>query len=198
LTKRYGFKDEVGYKYGSGIYDQFISLFQQLPLATVINSSVFVVHGGIPTIKNEVALAELEKMPKCNVTIYSNADGTYIPETRFYRKKLVALLWSDPIRKGSPLRGIPFSEDDTKKFLADNKLDLIIRSHECVDGIQINHDGKCVTLFSASHYCRQYNNRGAFARFEGSNSPTYSYWDKCYDPNYDIPTEKREYLSIYE
>lgn len=46
-----------------------------------------------------------------------------------------------------------FGPDVTAKFLADNNLELLIRSHEVKDnGYEVMHDGKCITVFSAPNY----------------------------------------------
>ena len=41
-------------------------------------------------------------------------------------------------------------------------LSLVVRSHECVgEGFTYHHDGRCVTVFSAPHYCEAESNSGA-------------------------------------
>ena len=74
------------------------------------------------------------------------------------------VLWSDPEemegRAENP-RGasLVFGGDVTGRFLKRNKLRLIIRSHECMDaGYRFSHDGRLVTVFSASNYCGTVNN----------------------------------------
>ncbi|XP_047942408.1 serine/threonine-protein phosphatase 5 isoform X3 [Salvia hispanica] len=82
------------------------------------------------------------------------------------------LLWSDPqpqLGRGPSKRGVglSFGGDVTKRFLEDNNLDLVVRSHEVKDeGYEIEHDGKLITVFSAPNYCDQMGNKGAFIRFE--------------------------------
>ncbi|XP_050935581.1 serine/threonine-protein phosphatase 5-like isoform X4 [Cucumis melo] len=82
------------------------------------------------------------------------------------------LLWSDPHPypgRGPSKRGVglSFGADVTKRFLEDNNLDLLVRSHEVKDeGYEIAHDGKLITVFSAPNYCDQMGNKGAFIRFE--------------------------------
>ncbi len=81
------------------------------------------------------------------------------------------LLWSDP----SPIMGrqpnkrgvgigtqiilfneLAFGPDVTHKFLQDNGLDLLIRSHEVKEeGYLVEADGKLITVFSAPNYCDQ-------------------------------------------
>ncbi|CAN4103147.1 unnamed protein product [Withania somnifera] len=82
------------------------------------------------------------------------------------------LLWSDPQPqpgRGPSKRGVglSFGADITKRFLQENNLDLVVRSHEVKDeGYEIEHDGKLITVFSAPNYCDQMGNKGAFIRFE--------------------------------
>lgn len=65
---------------------------------------------------------------------------------------------------------IQFGPDVTKAFCDDNSLDMIIRSHEVRDGgYAIEHDGKCVTVFSAPNYCDQMGNKGAYINISVDN-----------------------------
>ena len=46
-----------------------------------------------------------------------------------------------------------FGPDVTERFLDQNKLDYIVRSHEVKgEGYEITHSGKCITVFSAPNY----------------------------------------------
>lgn len=47
--------------------------------------------------------------------------------------------------------------DVVKAFCVRNKLDMIIRAHECVmDGFERFAGGKLITVFSATNYCGTY------------------------------------------
>lgn len=35
------------------------------------------------------------------------------------------------------------------------------------EGYAVEHDGKCITVFSAPNYCDQMGNKGALIRFNG-------------------------------
>ena len=65
------------------------------------------------------------------------------------------MLWSDPqpfAGRGPSKRGVglSFGPDITRKFLDNNGLDMIVRSHEVKDeGYLVEHDGRLVTVFSA-------------------------------------------------
>ena len=85
------------------------------------------------------------------------------------------LLWSDPgpdpgrqpSKRGV---GVAFGPDVTKNFLQHNGLDLLVRSHEVKEeGFAVEHDGYCITVFSAPNYVDQMGNLGAFIRFEGGD-----------------------------
>lgn len=46
--------------------------------------------------------------------------------------------------------------DVTKNFLDRNGLELLVRSHEVKEeGYEVEHDGRCITVFSAPNYCDQ-------------------------------------------
>lgn len=90
---------------------------------------------------------------------------------------LCDILWSDPQEeKGrSPSKrgiGCCFGPDVTSKWLKDNGMKLLVRSHEMKEeGYDVQHDGKCVTIFSAPNYCDQMGNKGAFIRLQDCTQP---------------------------
>jgi len=55
----YGFESEVRNKYDAMMFDMFEEVFSNLPLFTIINRSVFVVHGGLFH-TSEVTIADLQ------------------------------------------------------------------------------------------------------------------------------------------
>nr|KAJ0205145.1 hypothetical protein LSAT_V11C500297390 [Lactuca sativa] len=57
---------------------------------------------------------------------------------------------------------VTFGPDRVTDFCKRNKLQLIIRAHECVmDGFERFAQGQLITLFSATNYCGTANNAGA-------------------------------------
>ncbi|CAJ0967261.1 unnamed protein product [Ranitomeya imitator] len=61
-----------------------------------------------------------------------------------------------------------FGPDVTRRFLEENGLDYIIRSHEVkAEGYEVTHNGLCVTVFSAPNYCDQMGNKGAYIHLNG-------------------------------
>ncbi|KAL1555705.1 Serine/threonine-protein phosphatase 5 [Salvia divinorum] len=157
MNKIYGFEGEVRSKLNDTFVELFAEVFCWLPLAHVINNKVFIVHGGLFSVDG-VKLSDIRAIDRfCEP-----------PEEGL----MCELLWSDPqpqLGRGPSKRGVglSFGGDVTKRFLQDNNLDLVVRSHEVKDeGYEIDHDGKLITVFSAPNYCDQMGNKGAFIRFE--------------------------------
>ncbi|XP_050228286.1 serine/threonine-protein phosphatase 5 isoform X2 [Mercurialis annua] len=157
MNKIYGFEGEVRSKLNETFVELFAEVFCCLPLSHVINQKVFIVHGGLFSVDG-VKLSDIRAIDRfCEP-----------PEEGL----MCELLWSDPQPfpgRGPSKRGVglSFGGDVTKKFLQENNLDLVVRSHEVKDeGYEIEHDGKLITVFSAPNYCDQMGNKGAFIRFE--------------------------------
>ena len=158
LNKVYGFEQEVNSKYGSTVYKSFVKLFYSLSLAHCFNHEILVVHGGLFS-KDGVTLDDIRNIKRFRE----------IPESGI----MCELLWSDPcsINGRHPSnRGvaITFGPDVVKEFLKTNKLQKIIRSHECKsEGYDII--GDVITVFSAPNYCDNMGNKGAIIQLKGNN-----------------------------
>jgi len=176
MNKIYGFEGEILHKYNVKVYNLFSEIFNWLPLAAVIQDSIFVVHGGLST-QNEGSflLEEIDMIPR----------GKEPPEMGL----MSDLLWSDPqpaLGKSRSKRGVGFSfgPDISQNFLQANNLSLIVRSHEVKDdGYVVEHNGKCITVFSAPNYCDQMGNLGAFIRFKSDLQPTFHQFSAVPHPN---------------
>eukprot|EP00064_Thunnus_orientalis_P015538 superscaffoldBa00002896_g15592 len=150
INLRYGFTKEVLSKYkmhGKRILKLLQKIFSWLPLATVIDQKVLVLHGGISNTTDLSILARVD------------------------RHNILDLLWSDPMSQDgcipNELRGggCYWGPDVTEDFLNRHNLQLIIRSHECKqDGYEFCHNRKILTLFSASNYYDVGSNRGAYVK----------------------------------
>eukprot|EP00760_Papus_ankaliazontas_P035069 PhM_4_TR7605/c1_g1_i1/m.49382/K04460/PPP5C; serine/threonine-protein phosphatase 5 len=160
LNKVYGFEGEMVQKYSRELFDLSHDVFRALPLAHTINRKVFTVHGGLFS-RDGVTIDEINKVSR----------SRDIPEDGL----MCEMLWSDPqpLRGRAPNKrgvGVAFGPDVTEEFLKTNGLDLVVRSHEVKDdGYVVEHDGKCITVFSAPNYCDQLGNKGAFIRFKGGD-----------------------------
>jgi len=175
LNRAYGFEGEVKAKYDEQTYELFQEAFNLLPLAGVLNRKVMVVHGGLPS-RDGVTLEEIEKLKR----------DQDIPEDGI----MCDMLWADPQKqqgRAPNKRGVSFAfgPDVTKRFLDNNGLQLLVRSHEVkMDGYEVECDGRLVTIFSAADYCGQVGNKGAYIIFKGSDmKPNYVQFDAAPQPN---------------
>ncbi|XP_050731187.1 serine/threonine-protein phosphatase with EF-hands 2-like isoform X2 [Eriocheir sinensis] len=200
MNARYGFCKEVSRKYkgphGPRILRLLEEVYRWLPLATVIDHKVMVVHGGISLDTDLRSLATADRSKYTSVLRapagrmgedeYSlEEDGDEEPDAcrevrllsaTYEWKQVLDLLWSDPHThpgcRPNSFRGggSYFGPDVTKDFLDRHGLVLLIRSHECKpEGYEFTHDNKCLTIFSASNYYESGSNRGAYVKLQGPN-----------------------------
>uniref|UniRef100_A0A3B3D4G1 Serine/threonine-protein phosphatase with EF-hands n=1 Tax=Oryzias melastigma TaxID=30732 RepID=A0A3B3D4G1_ORYME len=191
---RYGFTKEILGKYrvhGKKILKLLQKIFSWLPLATVINDKVLVVHGGISNSTDLNVLSNLQyvsvlRPPKVvHQTLNGNRnEGDNGPAEGRRRVRsltnhsslktfpqIVNLLWSDPMPQNGCISnevrggGCYWGPDVTEEVLGRHNLQLLIRSHECKqDGYEFCHNRRVLTIFSASNYYEVGSNRGAYIR----------------------------------
>uniref|UniRef100_A0A8C4ICI0 Serine/threonine-protein phosphatase with EF-hands n=1 Tax=Dicentrarchus labrax TaxID=13489 RepID=A0A8C4ICI0_DICLA len=176
VNLRYGFTKEVLTKYkmhGKRILKLLQKIFSWLPLATVIDQKVLVLHGGISDITDLSILARLDRhnVRRQHVQLFSLESFKIKSPVIPVCLQILDLLWSDPmIQDGctpNEVRGggCYWGPDVTEDFLNRHNLQLIIRSHECKqDGYEFCHNRKVLTLFSASNYYDVGSNRGAYVK----------------------------------
>jgi len=149
----YGFQQEVCEKYKHDepaenrgqTFSLFAEVFKYIPLFSLINESVFVVHGGLFH-SSGTLLSDLKdidrtdydavprnKYPEC--VQYLKHDDPVV-RTEFLKQLQRDALWSDPrpvngISPNTRGAGVLFGPDVTAKFMHNNNLSMIIRSHEC-------------------------------------------------------------------
>uniref|UniRef100_A0A336KZ48 Serine/threonine-protein phosphatase with EF-hands n=1 Tax=Culicoides sonorensis TaxID=179676 RepID=A0A336KZ48_CULSO len=152
MNARYGFIREVHQKYkhnAERLLKLIDEVYRWLPLGTIVNNGVLVVHGGI-------------------------SDSTDLDLIRSLdRGKVFDILWSDPQPndgcRPNSLRGAGtyFGPDVSNRFLQRNKLQFLVRSHECKpDGYECIHSDKVITIFSASNYYEIGSNKGAYLKLD--------------------------------
>lgn len=158
-SRVYGFYDECRRKFQNmKVWILCTELFEFFPISALINGKVFGVHGGIP------------------------AETSALDDIQFYDRKqeqvgkgLIAdLLWSDP----DPSDAAPFSEssrgvghlygsDPVKKFLHQNDLSFIVRSHQMVnEGFEEYFDGLVITVWSAPNYLYRCGNKASILHLD--------------------------------
>ncbi|KAI3783127.1 hypothetical protein L2E82_13190 [Cichorium intybus] len=160
INALFGFRleciERMGENDGIWAWQRFNQLFNNLPLAALIEDKIICMHGGIGR-----SIHLVEQIEKLERPITMDA-GSVV---------LMDLLWSDPTENDSVeglrpnARGpglVTFGPDRVTDFCRRNKLQLIIRAHECVmDGFERFAQGQLITLFSATNYCGTANNAGA-------------------------------------
>nr|GEW19080.1 serine/threonine-protein phosphatase BSL1-like isoform X1 [Tanacetum cinerariifolium] len=160
INALFGFRleciERLGENDGIWAWTRFNQLFNHLPLAALIEKKIICMHGGIGR-----SIHLVEQIEKIERPITMDA-GSLI---------LMDLLWSDPTENDSVeglrpnARGpglVTFGPDRVTDFCKRNKLQMIIRAHECVmDGFERFAQGQLITLFSATNYCGTANNAGA-------------------------------------
>jgi diadenosine tetraphosphatase ApaH/serine/threonine PP2A family protein phosphatase len=171
----YGFERECKHKYDPGIYEAFGMAFDHLPLATIVNRQVIVVHGGIDS---ELTIPQLEACPRhAYVSVKKKTEAiSWLMHARASKmpsiKPIHSVLWNDPAKacgtatNDSRGTGLTFGPDVLAAFLKRNQLGFVIRSHEAVMEGYAYPFGPAhplVTLFSASNYGGRSKNKGAFA-----------------------------------
>ncbi|RQM31402.1 hypothetical protein B5M09_013841 [Aphanomyces astaci] len=165
-------------KYDADMFDAFNALFNALPLAHVVNRSIFVVHGGLSDAP--LTLAQINTIPRHEYHLHVPNDPRMSEELHWMQVPL-GLATS---RRGA---GVVFGPDVCAAFLRLNQLKMVVRSHEVIregfmwtfDVDEVTADGRVpevppshvpldmgdvpesmlLTLFSCSNYCHDSNRR---------------------------------------
>ncbi|KZT44648.1 Metallo-dependent phosphatase [Sistotremastrum suecicum HHB10207 ss-3] len=152
VTRVYGFYDECKRRCNIKIWKTFIDVFNCLPIAAVVASKIFCVHGGLsPSLHSMDNIKSIQR-------------PTDVPDYGL----LNDLLWSDPSDTAQDWedneRGVSycFGKAVINEFLGRYDMDLICRAHMVVeDGYEFWNDRTLVTVFSAPNYCGEFDNYGA-------------------------------------
>lgn len=172
INQSFGFYDECqarlrdSMEAADGVFSRINQFFEYLPLAAVIDGTLFCIHGGIGSSLRRVE--DVLQIPRPLEVVHE--------VTTPLEKLVVDLLWSDPTDNDAQLGVHPnsvrdphgsgnivkFGPDVVRRFLAENGLSKIIRAHECVmDGFERFAGGDLITVFSATDYCGKHKNAGA-------------------------------------
>lgn len=184
MNKTYGFTDECEHKYSKKIFDAFAESFGALPYASLINGSYLCMHGGLFSDDN-VTLEDIKSYNRFPTSGATQPPREGIP---------MELLWTDP--QPEPGRsmskrgiGMQFGPDITENFCNKNKIRKVLRSHEVrMGGVEEEHNGRLITVFSAPNYCDSTGNLGGVVHitentnYDKSNDTGTGYKDPN-DPN---------------
>jgi len=165
MSKFYGLAEECQTKLKEditsplSIFRNICELFEYFPLAAVIVDKnvdkILCVHSGIgENIKYIDDIANVKKP----YNVYENPVA-------------MDILWSSPVETNdnsytknnftSNIRKRYFDEAMVVEFMKNNKINLIIRSHDVLEsGYDTLYNNKIISIFSATNYCNFYNNSG--------------------------------------
>ena len=152
MNRHYGFFQEL--EYDDTFLMRMHRIFETMPVAAVIDNSVFCVHGGLP--------------------------GAFRIDT-ITKEDSYQYLWNDPSdENGITESGRGFSINNfgpniVNEFLSKNNLTEIIRAHQFLeDGYQWWFDRKLLSLFSSTNYCGK-RNTGAFVEYKDKKLKLYQF-----------------------
>lgn len=152
INRVYGFYEECNRRYHSiRLWKQFQDTFNCMPLCGYIGARILCMHGGLSP--HLSTLDQLRNLPR--------------PIDPPNPSMELDLLWADPDQwvKGwqANTRGASytFGQDVVVDICQKLDLDLICRAHQVVqDGYEFFANRRLVTVFSAPHYCGQFDNAG--------------------------------------
>uniref|UniRef100_A0A7S3FTV2 Serine/threonine-protein phosphatase n=1 Tax=Strombidium rassoulzadegani TaxID=1082188 RepID=A0A7S3FTV2_9SPIT len=158
ITRMYGFYDECKRRYSLGLWRDFCSMFNFLPISAIIDERILCMHGGLSP--------ELQNLAQINA-IQRPQD---VPDEGL----LCDMLWADPeeINGWAPNeRGVSFifGQDIVNKFCQKHEIDLVCRAHQVVEeGYEFFGERNLVTIFSAPNYCGEFDNDAAIMDIDES------------------------------
>ena len=168
ILRKLGGRKGINVDTANRIWELFNSVFDVMPIAAVIDESIFCAHGGIPYTQINLNILE-RSIPKVMRNMQEDNDSVW------------EILWSDPasddlnreiqenllsrdpetieeanrgyVENSKRGTGYFYSERAVDRFMAENNLTHVIRAHEVVKhGFAVHFGGKCYTIFSSSHY----------------------------------------------
>ncbi|KAJ3663204.1 hypothetical protein Zmor_007508 [Zophobas morio] len=169
-------KLKFGEKLGSFVFNIIHDVFDVLPLAAVIDGTVFCCHGGIPPPWLCPAVTAINDIP------------AVLTEPQDQSALAWELMWNDPIRTKNltdkvamellanegfavnSRRGTAhiFSVEALEKFLSAHGFTHLVRAHEVVEaGFYLQQKGHLVTVFSSSKYCTGNNTAACLLADQG-------------------------------
>mmetsp|Transcript_111252 Transcript_111252/g.314910 ORF Transcript_111252/g.314910 Transcript_111252/m.314910 type:complete len:1017 (+) Transcript_111252:136-3186(+) len=183
-----GFSDEAMSKYGLLAYRRVLAAFRVMSLCSVVEREIFVVHGGLTRLKTLT-------LDYINSIEHHDCTSPHPQATSIKDQVFSDLLWSDPIGENGKYKsergiGIKFGPDLTMKFCMHNRLRFVVRSHQVPEdgkGYAKQHDGRCVTIFSASNYCGNGGNYGAVLALTSEHFPKYEIYEHYAAPLSELP-----------
>uniref|UniRef100_A0A8C6Y7X6 Serine/threonine-protein phosphatase n=1 Tax=Naja naja TaxID=35670 RepID=A0A8C6Y7X6_NAJNA len=164
MNLRYGFTKEIMKKYktyGKPILHLLEGIYSWLPLATIIDNQVLILHGGISdtTDLNFLNSFHRNKVGIIHIKVLRYFTGCSSSLAHLWWNQLLDRRWAECVKMGQ------FHQNSRRRLLQICCMKLLIRSHQCKqEGYEISHNGKVITIFSASNYYEEGSNRGAYIK----------------------------------
>lgn len=162
------FMNEVKKKLFSSAMILISEVFDEMPLAALIDNKIWCIHGGLSQGYTKISAIQAIKRP------FRTPDNGYLAD----------LLWSDPcqtVQEWGPntQRGntVVWGSKAAKKFMEDNKLSYIIRAHQAVfEGFKYAFppDKSVVTLYSSTFSTNGNANKAAYCSITPGNPPKFT------------------------
>lgn len=182
LTTYFNFKTECQFKYSQMFYSKTIDAFDALPLASLVGSRFFCVHGGLsPDVTHVEDIQHIHRFREvpsggamCDLLWSdphwdvenpspSSSDGLYNLSTSASYEMTPSFTPND--QRGC---SYVFNFACLKHFITENSILCVVRAHEAQDeGYRLyrshpnTHFPALLTVFSAPNYCDTYDNKGA-------------------------------------
>ena len=179
INQDYGLGKECLERLSDDIRDPFSifaninKTFNLLPFGVLVDNNILLVHGGIGSSINTLEDIDCIKRP---IDVVHNV-------TNNEQLKVIDLLWSeycddienidanverDKLKKGFIVK---YGKNRLNKFLDENKINLLITSHQFVKGgfTTFNND-KLLIVFSATNYMNKFANVGAMITISKKNA----------------------------
>ncbi|CAL2036946.1 unnamed protein product [Caenorhabditis brenneri] len=157
INRVYGFLEEVTRKYNSKIgvnmWNVFQYVFACMPYTALVAGRILCMHGGIS--RRMQSLNQLRKLPRPVIDVPNQSLE-------------IDILWSDPDQTISGFdnstRGVGqvFGDEALQEVMDRLGIELVARAHQVVqDGYEFFCKKRLVTIFSAPHYCGEFDNAAA-------------------------------------
>lgn len=178
IASVYGFRDEIKGKYPAfsidELWESITNVFTAFPLAALTKTAL-ILHGGLPS-----ANFSLDQLSAITPSERAQFKSPAVEATSDTARLVQNCLWSDPdptlgnaVEANPRGCGVRFGRTVARKFLEQNELQYLIRSHEPVeDGVEVmqcGHGRSVITVFSAAAYpAGQGDNAGAIIQLHPS------------------------------
>ena len=175
MIKIFGVGEECAARLGedisdpSSIFQKINKVFSYLPLAAEVEQNILCAHGGIG--KSLLKIDQIDSIQR---------PLEVLDQAPYRNKQLVMdLIWSQYTSKETEQSvtesktrdilstGMVFNYGNSRlrRFLQDNNLSMIIRSHECMaDGFERNSDATVINLFSCTDFAGKFGNSSAILK----------------------------------